>query len=468
MDGCSGTGERGARGRACTGLLAMIDSLLSIFVFAPLVVGYWRGCWQIMDTFLLPGNKQLSVVTSSAIGIVSGLLFCLLQGPMNTVFDHSRRPVLHLLASRLYTSVYCVCCVNHWRGVWAAWDLYTGISWQSGATSTGIGLLTLAITRGLKNILAPPFLVVTDYPTGYFDVPTLFSAKKERCGYFLLDTVFTVVITGSLVVFVWRGFWVFLDAQLFPSQPVYSAWGSMVLGMTVTVLVFLAQFVMIPCLRHVRKGLPKILLEDVYHTICFVGDVNMWRGVWMLLNIYFLPGLPVVSNLLTSVGGMVVLMCFYTSNSILVRGAVMDGAGQGSKGVVFPTHYLRFFHKKQREEQQRTDLWLRGDGARPPLVISAPLESTAIASKVNGVCDGRGYGDGHSFSDGYSSNYPDEETRGARPNSTFLGGDADGGNTARVSYVRCPTSSSAASRHDPAPHDSSKHDPHSHDSETHL
>lgn len=60
--------------------------------------------------------------------------------------------------------------------------------------------------------------------------------------------------------------------------------------MTVTVLVFLAQLVLVPCLRHVRKGLPKILLEDAYHTICFVGDVNMWRGVWMLLNIYLLPG----------------------------------------------------------------------------------------------------------------------------------------------------------------------------------
>ena len=38
-------------------------------------------------------------------------------------------------------------------------------------------------------------------------------------------------------------------------------------------------------------------------------------------------------------------MCFYTANSILVRGAVMDGAGEGTKGIVFPTHYLRFFYK---------------------------------------------------------------------------------------------------------------------------
>nr|XP_045582996.1 uncharacterized protein LOC123745932 [Procambarus clarkii] len=167
----------GARRRICIGCLGLLDSFLSIFVFAPLVVGYWRGCWQLMDEFLLPGHKQLSVATSFAMGVFSGMLFCLLQRPLNTFCNHSRRPSLHLLVSRLYTSVYCVCCVNHWRGVWAAWDLYTGISWQSGATSMGIGLLTLAITRGLKNILAPPFIVVTDHPTGYFNVPTLFRAE---------------------------------------------------------------------------------------------------------------------------------------------------------------------------------------------------------------------------------------------------------------------------------------------------
>ncbi|XP_042211615.1 uncharacterized protein LOC121859013 [Homarus americanus] len=474
MRGSTGISESGARRRVCIGVLGLLDSFLSIFVIAPLVVGYWRGCWQLMDKFLLPDNKQLSVVTSLTMGVVSGLLFCLLQRPLDTLCDHSRRPRLHLFVSRLYTSVYCVCCVNHWRGVWATWDLYTGISWQSGATSMGIGLLTLAITRGLKNILAPPFIVVTDHPSGYFNVPTLFSAQKDRCGYFLLDTVFTVVVTGSLVVFVWRGSWVFLDALLFPDKPVYSAWGSMVLGMTVTLLVFVAQLVMIPCLRRIRKGLPKILVEDAYHSICFIGDVNMWRGVWMLLNIYLLPGLPVVSNFLTSVAGLVVLMCFYTSNSILVRGAVMDGAGEGCRSIVFPTHYLRFFHKKREEEQQRPDLWVRGDGGRPPLVISAPLEST-LASKANGVCDGRGFGDGHSFTDGFGdgfgSAYPEGEGRTQRPNSTFLGPDAS---TTRVNIVKTslpdPTPNDPSSNNDPINHNepTSHNDSHAHLTETPL
>ncbi|XP_047492060.1 uncharacterized protein LOC125041267 [Penaeus chinensis] len=256
-------------------------------------------------------------------------------------------------------------------------------------------------------------------------------AGRERCGYFLLDTVFTVVVTGSLVVFVWRGAWVFLDAVLFPTMPHYSAMGSMMMGMTVTLLVFAAQLVLIPYLRHVRKGVGKIVVEDAYHTICFVGDINMWRGVWMLLNIYLLPDMPVVSNFLTSVAGLVLLMCFYTANSILVRGAVMDGAGEGSKGVTFPTQYFRFFYKRRlSEERQRPDFWVRGEEARSPLHISAPLESS-LANKANGVCDGRGFGDGHSFTDGfgdgYNSGYSTNEERSPRPNSTFLGGGGGSG-----------------------------------------
>lgn len=60
--------------------------------------------------------------------------------------------------------------------------------------------------------------------------------------------------------------------------------------MTVTMLTFLAQLMIVPCFRHIRKGVAKTLLEDAYHTICFVGDVNVWRGVWNLLNIYLVPG----------------------------------------------------------------------------------------------------------------------------------------------------------------------------------
>ena len=51
------------------------------------------------------------------------------------------------------------------------------------------------------------------------------------------------------------------------------------------------------------------------------------------------------SNLATAVVGNVILMFLYNGNSILVRGALMDGREKGSAGVVFQTHYIRSFLK---------------------------------------------------------------------------------------------------------------------------
>ena len=169
--------QRSTKQRLCSAFLCLLDSFLSIVIFSPLVVGYWRGCWQLTDHYLLPKNKSLSVWTSFALGAGPGLFFCIVQQPMERVFDYKTRPKTHFVVSRLYTAVYCVISVNHWRGVWTAWDIYTGVSWISGVTSCAIGLCTLALTRGLINILAPPFLIVPDHPEGYFSVPTQFNAK---------------------------------------------------------------------------------------------------------------------------------------------------------------------------------------------------------------------------------------------------------------------------------------------------
>ena len=164
-------------GVICDSLFCLIDSSLAIFVFAPLVVGYWRGCWQLMDIFLFPQNAYLSLYSSIAIGLGFGVFFGLAQNCLARSFPVGRRKWLFVFLSRLYTMIYCVVCVNHWRGIWLLWDNYHGLSWQSGATSAGVGLLSLALTRGLRNILAPPFLTFPDGRDGYFAVPTLFNAK---------------------------------------------------------------------------------------------------------------------------------------------------------------------------------------------------------------------------------------------------------------------------------------------------
>jgi hypothetical protein len=40
------------------------------------------------------------------------------------------------------------------------------------------------------------------------------------------------------------------------------------------------------------EGFWRVIVADVFLFVSFVGTVNVWRGIWGLLDIYFLPGRP--------------------------------------------------------------------------------------------------------------------------------------------------------------------------------
>ena len=47
-------------------------------------------------------------------------------------------------------------------------------------------------------------------------------------GLYVLDCLFSVLVVGSLVVFVWRGVWAFLDIMIYPDDKKLSAFCSLV------------------------------------------------------------------------------------------------------------------------------------------------------------------------------------------------------------------------------------------------
>jgi len=51
---------------------------------------------------------------------------------------------------------------------------------------------------------------------------------SRETSLYVLDCLFSVLIVGTLVVFVWRGAWTILDLCLYPSHQNWSAWTSMV------------------------------------------------------------------------------------------------------------------------------------------------------------------------------------------------------------------------------------------------
>ncbi|XP_071454961.1 uncharacterized protein fusl [Hetaerina americana] len=360
--------------------LALADVLISALVVAPLVVAYWRGTWQVVDAHLVPlVGDSLSGWLSFAFGIIVHLVFALLQPLLNLAPLRPRATFLVL--SRAYTALFGIACVNCWRGVWKVLDHELGITPMADAASFAGALLALALTRTLRNVSAPPFVVALDDAVNYFKFPTAFRtrispaengcrqietkdseapyrqhrrslfARAGRASWYALrygvDCIISVVVIGTLVVVVWRGAWYLLDRLLFPEKPEWSAWGSLVLGYSITIFVFSLQIPAQVLCARLKHSFLRLVTADTFIFLSFCGTVNVWRGVWNLLNLFLLPDLPLMSNWLTHVVSLLVLMLLHCSNSILVRGVWLDGEEKKGACVVFPVLYIRHYSKKQ-------------------------------------------------------------------------------------------------------------------------
>lgn len=99
-------------------LLHLIDISFTSFVSAPLVVGYWRGTWNLSSEYIYPHNKLYSSIASLIIGIIGHLVFTIFQGTFKALFDPNEHRLTFYIGSRLYSSIFAIICVNTWRGGW--------------------------------------------------------------------------------------------------------------------------------------------------------------------------------------------------------------------------------------------------------------------------------------------------------------------------------------------------------------
>lgn len=83
------------------------DSIVSLFLVSPLVVGYWRGTWFLLDTFLYPPDDVLSSWISLILGFVILLPATWFQVPLQK-FAANRNPCVYFIFSRIYTITMCL------------------------------------------------------------------------------------------------------------------------------------------------------------------------------------------------------------------------------------------------------------------------------------------------------------------------------------------------------------------------
>ncbi|CAH1280063.1 unnamed protein product [Diabrotica balteata] len=328
--------------------LTILDNLFAFFVLCPCVVAYWRGAWGLMDIYLAEYSLLYNGLISVGIGLFGHCVFMCFQKFFEEKFHPDKNRILYYIVSRLYTVCYAFTCVNGWRGPWGFLYVPYQTDVMSISATTGVGIVALLAMRSLRNVTAPPFVIVNDNVKGYFEVPTLFrTPMEERKSLFVLDCLFSIAVVGTLVVFVWRGVWLLVDIYLFPGDLVFSYWSSLVIGYLCVALAFLLQ----PAMRYLCErltGAARLLLADLYTLFALFGTVNVWRGIWNLLNVYFLPDNQELSCWITHWLSLIILILLRCSNSLLVRGVYIDAEEPGGECAIFPCYYLRIILRKEK------------------------------------------------------------------------------------------------------------------------
>ncbi|KAH8389116.1 uncharacterized protein LOC110177654 [Drosophila serrata] len=333
-------------------LLEILDVMISCLVVAPCVIAYWRGTWELMGVYLFPKSLPLSAMASFLIGGVGHFVFTITQNFFKEHIHPDRRRLTYYTVSRIYTAIFGIVCVNMWRGAWLLCDWLTSVdSLIIVCVVTAIALIFLVATRTLRNLGAAPYTVTMDHKTDYFEVDTMFKIPGfHQPGLYVLDTLFSVFVIGSLVVIAWRGVWGIFDLLLFPRDKAKSAWGSLLIGYLTVAVTFLIH----PLMRYVCRrisGIFKLIICDIYYLMTFFGAVNAWRGIWNLLDVYLYPENMLISYWLTHLIPFLLLAAIKCSNSILVRGVFIDGEGVGAESVDIPINYVRLHFLRERRKK---------------------------------------------------------------------------------------------------------------------
>lgn len=110
-------------------ILHVIDTLVALLIVAPLVVLHWRGTWTFMDNhpeYFPPWNSFL-------FGGMLHTIFVLVREYLHTEFSVSSdgkkslfRTIYRHISTKLYTYMFSIGSIMHWRGGWAVLEILQG------------------------------------------------------------------------------------------------------------------------------------------------------------------------------------------------------------------------------------------------------------------------------------------------------------------------------------------------------
>lgn len=186
--------------------LNVSDTIISLFLISPLVVAHWRGTWVFMDhhseyfppwhTFIFGGFLHLTLV----------LLRELFHDKLSLGKAGERtikQSIIKYICTKVYLYIFSVGCIMNWRGGWAMMEMYwgmhagwaglpitlydvlpdwtdffsniwTGFEFWSAFYTMVVCAFGLICFKSVRNVLAPPIVILTDSREFAFAFPTRF------------------------------------------------------------------------------------------------------------------------------------------------------------------------------------------------------------------------------------------------------------------------------------------------------
>ena len=141
-------------------LLITGDSLLALFLFFPAVVCYFRGTWDLITYYVLPGHVPQNFWIMAVVGSLTTLDLCLLPLVENCLKNRSK--VTFILVSRLCSIWHGILYIFQWHGYWELANYYGGKDGIESTITLCTLLTTLALMGCLRCVMWPPFFVPLD------------------------------------------------------------------------------------------------------------------------------------------------------------------------------------------------------------------------------------------------------------------------------------------------------------------
>ena len=120
-----------------------------------------------------------------------------------------------------------------------------------------------------------------------------------------------------------------------------------------------------------RKWICKILivlLDDLVKIVACLGNIALWRGIWVLCDLYIWPENKEWSSWTTHGLGMAVLMLTLTSSGCALRGCALDGEPVSGRHCHLAVGYISDVARALRFTKERKQV-----------LVSRRCEGTAMS-----------------------------------------------------------------------------------------